>query len=128
MLSRRQLLSGVPLLPAVRCVWCQDAQRTAFSTDVQVVNVFATVRDGDNRIVRHLRREDFAVDEDGHPQEIRYFSAESDLPLTVGLLLDTSSSTSRVLPDERNASRAFLRKVLRPTKDHGFVMHFDREI
>jgi VWFA-related protein len=128
MLSRRQLLRGVPLLPATRVLWCQDANRVAFSTDVQVVSLFATVRDSDNRIVKRLTKDDFALDEDGRPQDIRYFTAESDLPLTVGLLVDTSTSTSHVLPDERNASRAFLRKVLRPGKDLGFVLHFDRDI
>jgi VWFA-related protein len=68
------------------------------------------------------------LDEDGHPQTIRYFSQESDLPLTLGLLVDTSGSTRRVLPDERDASYRFLEQVLREDKDQAFLIHFDFEV
>lgn len=119
-ISRRSLLSALALLP--------PAVRAQFTADVKVVNLFATVRDKKDQIVKDLTRDDFLLDEEGRAQTIRYFSAESNLPLTVGLLVDTSGSTRNVLPDERNASRQFLRQVLRPEKDRAFVLHFDTEV
>jgi VWFA-related protein len=114
-------LSVVSLLPA-------SGQDTTFSTDVKVVNVFATVRDKQGQIVRNLTKDDFALDEDTHPQTIRYFSQEINLPLTLGLLIDTSASQRRVLEKERTASYTFLERVLREDKDQAFVIHFDREV
>jgi VWFA-related protein len=100
---------------------------TTFSTDVKVINLIASVRDKQGRIVSTLNKEDFTLTEDGRNQVIRYFSRETDLPLTLGLLVDTSLSQRRVLNEERAASYRFLDKVLRPEKDRTFVMHFDRE-
>jgi len=95
---------------------------------VKVVSLFATVRDKKDQIVRNLTKDDFLLDEEGRPQTIRYFSQESNLPLTVGLLVDTSGSTRRVLPDERNASDRFLHQVLQQQKDVAFLIHFDFEV
>jgi VWFA-related protein len=103
-------------------------QKPSFSADVKVVNLFATVRDKKDQIVKNLTKDDFELDEDGRRQTIRYFSQESNLPLTVGLLVDTSGSTRRVLPDERDASDRFLHQVLRPEKDLAFIIHFDFEV
>jgi VWFA-related protein len=118
--------------PLFLCTLCillhaQDAP-TTFSTDVRVVNLFATVHDDHGQVVRNLTKNDFTLEEDGRPQTIRYFSQESDLPLTVGLLIDTSLSQRRVLGEERSASYRFLSQVLRPEKDRAFVVHFDREV
>lgn len=99
-----------------------------FSTNVQVVNLFATVRDAQGRVVNNLTKDDFTLEEDGRPQVIRYFSKESGLPLTLGLLVDTSISQKRVLAEERTASLKFLMQVLRPDQDRAFVIHFDREV
>jgi VWFA-related protein len=104
------------------------AQDSTFSTDVNVVTLLATVRDSDGRIVKNLSRGDFALAEDGVPQTIRYFSRESDLPLTIGLLIDTSRSQVDVMEPERNASYQFLDQVLRPEKDQAFVAHFDTRV
>jgi VWFA-related protein len=101
---------------------------TTFSTDVKVVSVFATVRDKQGKIVQNLTKDDFALAEDGRPQVIKYFSQESNLPLTLGLLVDTSLSQRRVLGEERTASEHFLQQVLREDKDQAFVIHFDREV
>ncbi len=131
MLTRRSLLSALSMLPAARILRGQSGQdqpRPNFSTDVKVVNLFATVRDRKGEIVRDLTKNDFLLDEDGHPQTIRYFSQESDLPLTLGILIDTSGSTRRVLPDERSASYRFLEQVLREDKDQAFLIHFDFEV
>jgi VWFA-related protein len=95
---------------------------------VNVVNVFATVRNKQGQIVRNLTKDDFLLEEDGRPQIIRYFSQQSDLPLTLGLLVDTSGSERRMLSTERQASQTFLEQVLRPDKDKAFLIHFDREV
>jgi VWFA-related protein len=92
---------------------------------VQVVNLLATVRDKKAEIIRDLGKDDFALLEDGRPQNIRYFARESDLPLTIGLMVDTSMSQVHVLDAERGASFRFLDQVLRENKDHVFIMQFD---
>ena len=106
----------------------QDPPNTTIKTDVKVVNVFASVRDKKGQIVRNLTQEDFAIDEDGRAQTIRYFARESDLELTLGLLVDTSGSQRRVIGEERSASYRFLDQVLREDKDIAFVIKFDHEI
>jgi len=126
--SRRSFLASCALTPAAsRILTAQDSKETTFSTDVKVVNLFATVRDSKGRIVRDLTQDDFTLEEDGHPQAIRYFSRESNLPLTIGLLVDTSGSMRRMIGEERTASYRFLDQVLTP-KDQAFVIHFDREV
>jgi len=114
----------VPFGAAV-CLLAQE--NTTFSTDINVVNIFASVHDKKQKPVSTLTQNDFTLSEDGHPQTIRYFSRETDLPLTLGLLIDTSMSQAGVLEDEKNASERFLDQVLRPEKDRAFVIHFDRE-
>src|SRR5580658_5152221 len=100
---------------------------TKFSTDVKVVNVLATVRDKQGKIVTDLAKDDFDLSEEGRPQIIRYFSRETDLPLTLGLLVDTSLSQREVLGEERESSRRFVEKVLRPDRDQTFLIHFDHD-
>ena len=102
------------------------AQRDAtFSTEVKVVDVLATVRDKHGALIRDLTKDDFSMTENGRPQTIRYFARESDLPLTLGLMVDTSMSQRRVLDAERGASFRFLDQVLRENKDQVFIMQFD---
>jgi len=103
-----------------------QGQEHTIAVEVKVVNVFATVRDKHGQIVNSLGKDDFALQEDGRPETIKYFNRESDLPLTLGLLVDTSMSQRRVLGEERSASYSFLDKMLR-TKDQAFVIHFDHE-
>ena len=98
------------------------------TVNVKVVNVLATVRDRHGDIVRNLTKDDFVLAEDDRPQNVRYFARETDLPLTMGLLVDTSLSQRRVLDQERSASSTFLDQVLRVDKDVAFVIHFDREV
>jgi VWFA-related protein len=101
---------------------------TTVSVQVNVVNVLATVRDKHGKIVKDLTKDDFIMTEDGRPQTIRYFTKESDLPLTLGLLVDTSLSQRRVLDQEKSASHGFLDQMLRVDKDQAFIIHFDREV
>jgi VWFA-related protein len=98
------------------------------SVDVKTVSVPVTVRDKHGKIISNLTKEDFAVDEDGRPQTVNYFARENDLPLRLGLLVDTSLSQRRVLEEERSASYSFLDHLLRENKDLAFVIHFDREV
>jgi VWFA-related protein len=95
---------------------------------VKVVNVPATVRDKHGKIVNNLTKDDFVLEEDGRPQTLHYFSQESSLPLTLGLLVDTSMSQRRVLGQERTASSSFIDQMLRPDKDKAFLIHFDHKV
>lgn len=115
-IRRRDLLLGA----AFRAF----AQEPTFTAGVKVVTLLATVHDKGGAIVTNLHKEDFLVEEDGVQQTIKYFSRESNLPLTIGLLVDTSRSQIGVLEPERRASYKFLDQVLRE-KDQAFVAHFD---
>ncbi len=106
----------------------ESAQAPPITAHVKVVNVLATVRDKKGAIVRNLTRDDFDLTEDDKPQNIRYFSHETDLPLDLGMLVDTSFSQRRVLGEEKEAAGTFLDQVLRVDKDVAFVIHFDRQV
>jgi VWFA-related protein len=110
----------------VRGARCQD--QPVFSTDVKVVNVLATVRNKTGSLIGTLSQDDFSLSEEGRPQTIRYFSRETDLPLTLGLMVDTSGSQRKVLDAERGASLRFLDQVVRPDKDKVFIMQFDSAV
>jgi VWFA-related protein len=103
-------------------------QAPPISVEVKMVSLLATVRDKHGHLVNTLTKDDFAVEQDGHAQKITYFAQESNLPLTLGLLVDTSMSQRRVLDQERSASHDFLEKVLREDKDKAFVIHFDYQV
>jgi VWFA-related protein len=118
--------AGLLLLAATGLFAQPDTPR--YSADVEVVNLFVTVHDRAGRMVRNLTRDDFALEEEGRPQTIRYFSQESDLPLTLGLLVDTSFSQERVLGSERSASRRFFERVLREGRDTAFLIKFDFDV
>lgn len=126
-------LSAVVLL-ALSQVAGQEAgpaggeEELTFTLDVKVVNVVATVKDRDGRLVSTLDKDDFILSEDGVRQEIRYFAHQTDLPLTIGLLIDTSGSQRALIPQERSAGLHFFRSVLRPKKDLAFLMSFDRNV
>jgi VWFA-related protein len=146
--TRRGLLSALSLLPAgrlLRAQQSQDPQRPTlqkkpasqespageqtpkYTTDVKLVSVFATVREkSSGKIVKDLTKDNFTIEEENHPQTIKFFEAESSLPLNLGLLVDTSGSQGRVLGDERSAGIRFFDQILRD-KDQAFVIHFDYE-
>ncbi|MEP6535758.1 MAG: VWA domain-containing protein [Bryobacteraceae bacterium] len=99
-----------------------------FKLDVKVVNILANVLGRNHEIINTLAKEDFTVLENGRPQNITYFARQSDLPITIGLLVDTSMSQRRVLDAERGASFRFIDQVLRENKDHFFIMQFDMNV
>jgi VWFA-related protein len=94
---------------------------------VNLVNLFATVRDKHKAIVTGLKQDDFQVYEDGQLQEITNFSAESDLPITLGILMDTSGSEYYMLSGEKEAGSRFLARVLRKG-DLAMIMSFDTDV
>ncbi len=121
-------LTCVPLFAALAQQGQPVQTQSKISVQVKLVPVTATVRDKHGKIVPTLNKEDFVLDEDGNPQTISNFVRQSDLPLTLGLLVDTSLSQRRVLDQERDASYTFLDHMLREGKDAAFVLHFDREV
>ena len=110
------------------CGVCIRAQDATFSTGIKLVNVLVTVRDRQGRLVQDLTQADFELREDGRIQQVRYFSRQTDAPLTLGMLVDTSASQRLVLETEQNAGREFFWQVLRPHKDSAFVIRFDVEV
>jgi VWFA-related protein len=125
------LLVSARSLPAQQTQPQQNQQSQSpgkIAVEVKTVSVLATVRDKHGKIISNLAKDDFVLEEDGRPQNINYFVRESDQPLRLGLLVDTSLSQRRVLEQERRASYSFLDHLLRPEKDLDFVIHFDREV
>jgi VWFA-related protein len=91
---------------------------------VSLVNVFATVRDKHHAIVSDLGKDDFRILEDGQEQKVAFFSREVNMPITLGLLIDTSGSMSRIIGAEQDAASRFIKEVMRP-KDLAMVISFD---
>lgn len=94
--------------------------------DVDVVNVLCSVRDKKGRLVANLAQDDFIITEDGQEQGIRYFARETDLPLTIGLLVDVSKSQENLIEIEKHAAYRFFSEVLRK-KDLAFLISFGAE-
>src|SRR5438309_4037629 len=103
----------------------QDLPAT-IKVDVDIVNVLASVRDKRGGLVSNLEKSDFTVLEDGKPQTIKYFTKETDVPLTIGLLVDVSGSQRNLIDIERNAASQFFSQVLRK-KDMAFLISFGEE-
>jgi VWFA-related protein len=98
-----------------------------FKAEVNVVNLFFNVKDKHGMLIPNLTKDDFQVFEDGKPQTIKYFASDSDQPLTLGIMIDTSASQTRVLTIEQESCAVFLRQVLRQ-KDLAFVINFDTDV
>ena len=98
-----------------------------FKVNVNLVDLFFTVKDKNGNLIPHLNKEMCTVSEDKVPQTLKNFVAETNQPLTLGMLLDTSGSQQRVLPLEQQAGSQFLEQVLR-TKDEAFLISFDVNI
>jgi len=104
-----------------------DDSLQTFKAQVNVVNLFFNVKDKHGALIPNLTKNDFEVLEDGKPQTIKYFSAESNQPLTLGIMIDTSASQTRVLTIEQESCAEFLHSVLRD-KDLAFVINFDVDV
>jgi len=101
-----------------------DQPAASFKLQVNLVDLFFTVKDKSGQLIPHLNKDDCTVAEDKQPQKWRNFTSETDLPLTLGILLDTSGSQQDVLPLEQQAGSQFLEQVLRK-KDEAFLLSFD---
>lgn len=95
--------------------------------DTNLTNIFFTAADKNKRFISDLKAEDIRVLEDGQQQEIFTFQTNIDLPLSLAILIDTSASEERTLPDEKAAARAFLENILRTTKDEAAIVSFTGE-
>ncbi len=103
-----------------------SAQDTVIKVDVDLVNVLCSVRNKGNGLVGNLEKNDFKLFEDGKEMEIKYFTRETDLPLTIGMLVDTSKSQENLIEPESRAAYEFFKVVLRK-KDMAFLMQFGAE-
>jgi Ca-activated chloride channel family protein len=103
------------------------AQEATFHVDVKLVNIFVNVTDKNGSIVGGLTKDDFAVFEDGRPQEIAIFEKQSEVPLNLTLAIDTSGSVQKDLSDEAAAARHFAHDILRP-QDQMSVLEFATEV
>ena len=123
------LLACMPIaLAQVSQNSAQSGPAATVQVNVKVVTMPVTVRDKHGAVVSTLTKDDFSLTEDGRPQTIKYFNHDTNLPLNLGLLVDTSMSQPNVLDDERTASQHFLDQMLTNSKDRAFVIQFDREV
>lgn len=104
----------------------EPEEDTVIRGGVDIVNVLATVRSKNNALIGNLEKADFKIFEDGKEQEIRNFSRETDIPLTIGLLIDVSGSMESLIPAERRVAGQFFQKVIRP-KDLAFIISFGKD-
>jgi len=104
-----------------------DEPVTTLNVQVNLVNLFFTVKDKNGMLVPHLGKENCSVEEDKQPQKLKNFQAETNQPLTLGVLLDTSGSQQRVLPLEQEFGSDFLTRVLK-SKDEAFLITFDVDV
>jgi VWFA-related protein len=107
-----------------------DKDTTTLNVDASLVSITAVVRDKHEALVQNLTKDSFVLEVDDHPQTIRYFNVDKDVPLTLGLLIDTSMSYRDVIDEERAASSGFIDEMLTSTPDgnKAFVVQFAREI
>lgn len=96
--------------------------------ETSLTNIFFTAADKHKRFIGHLKQEDIRILEDGQPQEIFTFQQNIDLPLSTAILIDTSRSEERTLPDEKAAARAFLEAVMRPGRDEASIVSFTGDV
>src|SRR6201998_2265208 len=104
----------------------QDSQQPTetLKVNVNVVQLFFNVKDKHGTLIPNLTKDDFTIAEDGKPQKIKYFTAESNLPLTLGIMIDSSGSQRNVLDMEKEVGGAFLKQIL-TDKDEAYVISFD---
>ncbi len=110
--------------PSGRTQSDQDQPVTTFKAGVDIVQLFFNAKDKKGALIPDLTKTDLQVFEDGQPQTIKYFSAESNLPLTLGILIDSSGSQQRVLDMEQDVGGEFLSQIIKE-KDLAFVLSFD---
>src|SRR5690242_15017413 len=101
----------------------QDSDEVV-KVETNLTNIFFTAADKNKRFVSNLKAEDIRVLEDGQPQEVFTFQQNIELPLSIAILIDTSISEQRTLPDEKSAAQAFLESVIKAQKDEAAILSF----
>jgi VWFA-related protein len=104
-----------------------EKPQETLKVNVNVVQLFFNVKDKKGALIPNLTKTDFDIAEDGKPQTVKYFAAESNLPLTLGILIDSSGSQQRVLDMEKEVGGAFLKQIIR-NNDEAFVIGFDVDV
>ena len=117
---------GVVVLGSFAGAIVATAQDEPIRVDVNLVSILASVRGKNGALINNLQQSDFKFYEDGKEQKIKNFTRETDLPLTLGLLVDTSESQERLIQIEQRAASQFFSKVIRP-KDQAFLLQFGAE-
>lgn len=113
--------------PAQRDEATQESDEVV-RVETNLTSIFFTAADSSKRFISNLRKEDVRILEDGQPQEIFTFQQNLDLPLSIAILIDTSRSEERTLPDEKAAARAFVEAVMHPDRDEAAVVSFTGEV
>jgi Ca-activated chloride channel homolog len=126
--SRTRRVSELPAPSPTPPVIPKDEEDEVIRVETNLTNIFFTAAYSNKRFVSNLRKEDIRVLEDGQPQEIFTFQQNTDLPLSIAILIDTSQSEERTLPDEKSAARAFLETVMRPTRDEAAIVSFTGDV
>lgn len=104
-----------------------EEEKEIIKVDTEAVNVLFTAQDKNRRLLLNLKQEDVRIFENGQPQEITAFSRQIDLPLSLAIVIDTSISQERTLPEEKAAAMSFIESVIRPAKDEVSVVSFTGE-
>ena len=118
------LVCALLFAPGIPKISAQD--EPTIKVEVQVVNILFNVRDKRGGLIGNLNKNDFTIFEDGKQQDIKYFNRETDLPLTIGLLIDVSASQGNLIEIEKNAAYQFFGTVLRK-QDLAFLISFGAE-
>jgi VWFA-related protein len=144
-LSSRTMLAATASIVLTSCIFAQQpssdqpsfapakdsakqASTPTISVDSRLVNIPVVVRNDKGALVLNLKKEDFSLLVDGKAQTIRYFDLDTNLPLTLGLLVDTSGSVRNEIDEERTAGEAFLEDMLESKDDKAFVIQFSRTV
>ena len=116
-----------PATPASKEETPQDSDDVV-RVETNLTSIFFTAADSSKRFINNLTKEDVRILEDGQPQEIFTFQKNLELPLSIAILIDTSRSEERTLPDEKAAARAFVEAVMRPDRDEAAIVSFTGEV
>jgi Ca-activated chloride channel homolog len=117
----------IPPKPSVSPTPDAENDDEPIKIDTEVVNVLFTAQDKNRRLLTDLKKEDIKLVEDGQAQEIIAFGRQVDLPLSLAILIDTSASQERTLPEEKSAAKSFVEAVVRPAKDEVSIVSFTGE-
>jgi len=125
--TRSRRVSALPSPTPPKDDAAQDSEEVV-RVETNLTTIFFTAADRNKRFISDLKKENILVLEDGQPQEIFTFQQNIDLPLSIAILLDTSISEQRTLPDEKAAAQSFLEAVMRPQKDEAAILSFTGDV